>query len=133
MFGDISAWFYKALAGINIDPEQPGFKNIIIRPRPVGDLTWARAEHKSMYGTIRSSWRKKSDRFTLDVTIPANTTATVYIPARKAEDVTESGTPAAKAEAVKFLRTEDDTAVYQVGSGSYSFAAKDVKGTSAVR
>ena len=80
MFGDIGAWFYEALAGINPDPAKPGFKHIIIRPQPVGDLEWVRAWHKSPYGVIRSSWKREGGEFTLDIEIPANTTATVYMP-----------------------------------------------------
>jgi alpha-L-rhamnosidase len=124
MYGDISAWFYKALAGINLDPNSPGFKHIIIRPRPLGELRWVRAEHNSMYGLIKSSWRKSRNKFTLDVTIPANTAATVYVPAKDAESVTESGREIDRAEAVQFLRTEDGNAVFSIGSGRYRFISK---------
>ncbi len=120
-YGDISAWFYKALAGINPDPAGPGFKKIIIRPRPVGDLTWVKAEHKSMYGTIASSWRIVDGDFLLDIAIPANTTATVYVPADGAKSVTESGRGAAKSLGLRFLRTEDRKTVFEVGSGHYRF------------
>lgn len=80
MFGDIGAWFYEALAGINPDPAKPGFKHIIIRPRPVGDLKWVSAWHRSPYGVIRSSWKREEGKFLLDIEIPANTTATIYLP-----------------------------------------------------
>ena len=80
MFGDISAWFYKALAGINLDPAAPGFKHIIIKPHLVGDLTSAKASYDSVRGRIVSDWKIKDGRFDLTVTIPANTTATVYVP-----------------------------------------------------
>jgi alpha-L-rhamnosidase len=121
MFGDVGAWFYKALAGINPDPEHPGFKHTIIRPQPVGDLRWASAEHHSMYGTIRSSWKKEHGRFTLRVEIPVNTDATVHIPATGPETVQESNRLASKAEGVRFLRVEDGHCVYAVDSGKYSF------------
>ena len=124
MFGDISAWFYRALAGINPDPKGVGFKRIIIRPRPLGDLKWARAEHNSMYGRIESSWRRQGSKFMLDVTIPANTTATVYVPARDAGSVTEGGREAGRAKQVEFLRTEPGNAVFAVGSGRYRFASR---------
>ncbi|MEI8374560.1 MAG: glycoside hydrolase family 78 protein [Planctomycetota bacterium] len=123
MFGDISAWFYKALAGINLDPDQPAFKHIIIRPRPTGDLKWVKARYQSVYGPIEVAWKRSSDSFSLDITVPVNTTATVYVPAKEAAGVTEGGKPAEKASNVKFLRLEEGAAVYEVGSGSYSFVS----------
>ena len=123
-FGSIGAWFYKALAGINIDPERPGFKHIIIRPWPVGDLTWAQAEHESMYGMIASSWRIADGKFSLDVTIPTNTTATVYVPTENPDSVQEGGVPASKAEAVQLLRIEDSNVLFEVDSGRYRFVSK---------
>ena len=123
MFGDVSAWFYDALAGINPDPECPGFKRIIIRPHPVGDLEWVRAEHVSMYGPIRSRWARRGGRFELTVEIPANTTAAVYVPAASGGGVTEGGSPADRARGVRFVRIEDGCAVYEVGSGRYQFAS----------
>jgi len=124
MFGDISAWFYQALAGINVDPQRPAFKHIVIRPRPVGDLKWVRAEHQSIFGPIRVAWTKENGQFTLKLTVPVNTTATVYVPAASAEAVSEGGKPAAQATGVKFLRTEEGAAVFTVGSGHYVFVAK---------
>ncbi|NLN17833.1 MAG: family 78 glycoside hydrolase catalytic domain [Firmicutes bacterium] len=123
MFGDIGAWFYKALAGINPDPESPGFKHTIIRPHPVDDLEWVSAEHHTMYGTIVSSWKKQGDDFTLRIRIPVNTTATVWIPSTNPDSVLESGRPATEAEGVRFLHTEDGYCLYAVGSGEYFFSA----------
>ena len=121
MFGDIDAWFYKNIAGINYDPENPGFKNVIIRPRPTGDLKWAKAQHCSPYGLIKTGWKIGDNKFYLDVTIPPNSTATVYIPADKIEDITESGKKLSVAECVKFAKTENHTAILNVDSGSYEF------------
>ncbi|MFC1552558.1 glycoside hydrolase family 78 protein [Candidatus Latescibacterota bacterium] len=123
MFGEIDAWFYKSLAGINPEPVNPGFKNIIIRPLPLGDLTWVKAEHNSGYGPIKSSWRRENGTFTLDVTIPPNTTAEVYIPTDSANDITESGKPAEKAEGVTFRGIENGAAVFETGSGTYHFVS----------
>lgn len=121
MFGDVSAWFYRALAGIR--PAAPGFKQVRIQPQVAGNLTWVRATYDSVHGRIRSAWKEEDGRFTLDVTIPANTTATVYIPAGADADVTEGGKPASRAEGVRFLRMEEGSAVYEVGSGTYGFSA----------
>ena len=124
MFGDISAWFYECLAGIRPDPAQPGFKHIIIKPQPVGDLTWVKAFYDSPYGRIVSEWKRKAGKLSLDVTIPANTTATIFMPAQAAAAVTEGGQPAGKAAAVKFLRLENGAAVYEVESGTYHFSVR---------
>jgi len=123
-FGSMGEWLYEAVAGINIDPEKPGFKHIIIRPHPGGGLTFARAGYESVYGRITSHWRRKGDALELEVTIPANTTATVYVPAGDAGLVTESGRPTGRAEEVTFLRMEDGAAVYRVGSGRYVFRSR---------
>ena len=119
--GSVGQWFYESLAGIN--PEQPGFKRIEIRPMPVGDLTWAKGSYHSMYGPIRSEWKIEKDSFVLTVQIPANTVATVYVPAEKADFVKEGHKPASEAKGVKFLRAEKGACVYEVGAGEYLFSA----------
>ena len=121
--GAVGQWYFEALAGISPDIRQPGFQHVVIRPRPAGDLTWARAEYPSMYGVIRSAWRIEGGRFTLDLTIPANATATVYVPTREPAAVVEGGRPAAKARGVMPLRAEPHAAVFQVGAGTYRFSA----------
>ena len=124
MLGQIQEWFYHDLAGIGCDPTGPGFKKIIINPQPVGDVTWVKASYDSIRGKIVSDWKRDGDKFTLKVTIPANTTATVFVPAKSADSVTESGKPAAQANGVKFLRMENGRAVFAVASGQYEFASR---------
>jgi alpha-L-rhamnosidase len=123
MMGSVSAWFYKYLAGINVDPRGPGFKRIILRPHPVKDLNWVRAEYTSLYGVIRSSWRKENGAFLYNITVPVNTTATVYIPATHLDRVRESGRAISGSESVKWLRQDDGHVVLETGSGEYSFSA----------
>jgi alpha-L-rhamnosidase len=130
-FTSLDAWFYQGLAGIRPDTAKPGFKHIIVKPAVVGDLTWVKCHHDSPYGRIVSNWKREGQQLTMEVTIPPNTTATVYVPvaAKPGEDgpakvataVTESGQPASEATGVKFLRMESNSAVYAVGSGSYQF------------
>ncbi len=122
MFGDVSNWFIQWIAGIGLDLENPGFSHIDIHPQPVGDLTWAKASHQSPHGLILSSWRKASDGFHLDVTIPANTTATVIIPVGGA--VTEGGSPLDKVAGVVLVETGAGKTILRIGSGSYSFWSK---------
>ncbi len=119
--GDVEAWFFQSLAGINYDPEHPGFKNIVMHPRVVPGLTFAKASLDSPQGKIASSWQARKGEFDWSIVVPPNATATVYVPAQDAATVRESGKPASHAEGVKFLRMETDAAVYEVGSGSYDF------------
>ncbi|MGC9013990.1 MAG: family 78 glycoside hydrolase catalytic domain [Thermoproteota archaeon] len=121
MFGDISAWFYKALAGISPDPSQPGFKHIIIHPRLVNDLKFVNAWHKSMYGLIKVQWLTENNNFHLDITIPANSWATVYLPATDIKSITESGAHISKVEGVQILRVKKNNIMLNVKNGSYSF------------
>ena len=124
MFGSVSEWFYKALAGIQAAPYAVGFDKILIKPQPVGDLRWVRASHDSVRGKITSEWEKVDGKFKLRVTIPPNAYALVYVPAKDADDVTESGRLAAAAPGVKFVRMEHNAALFAVGSGDYEFVAQ---------
>jgi hypothetical protein len=124
MLGQITEWFYKDLAGIAPDPKGPGFKKILIQPTPVGDLKWVEASYDSMHGAISVRWEREGGKFKLKATIPANTTATVFVPAKSPGDVMESGSPARESKDVKFLRQESNRAVFAVGSGNYLFESK---------
>lgn len=119
--GAVGEWMYRVILGINPDQREVGYKHVVIKPLPGGGLTFARGEYDSIRGKIAVAWRQESSRFHLDVTIPANVTATVCIPAKDATTVTESGHPAGQTPGVKFLRMEGNCAVYEVGSGEYSF------------
>ena len=121
---DLDFWFYRDLAGIGYDPEQPGFKHIIFRPQPVGDLAFVEASCKTVRGTIASHWKIENGAFHWDITIPANTTATVYLPAEDADSTTESGNPLHEAEGVNVTGICGNRLVLKVESGRYSFVAK---------
>jgi hypothetical protein len=121
MLGHITEWFYAGLAGIQADPAAPGWKKFIIKPAVVGDLTWVKAHYDSPYGRIVSNWKLEAGKLTMDVTVPPNTTATIFVTAKDAASVTESGKPATKAVGLKFLRMENNAAVYAIGSGTYQF------------
>jgi alpha-L-rhamnosidase len=125
LVGDLVTWFYECLAGIMPDPVRPGFKHIIMKPRPVGDLKFLKATHRSPYGLIVSHWKRVGDTFDWQVSITPNTTATVHVPAKDAIGVTESGQPADQAEGVKFLKMENGGAVYEVGAGTYRFRSNN--------
>jgi alpha-L-rhamnosidase len=119
--GDLAVWMYEYLAGIRADPENPGFKHAIIHPYPAGDLTFVTGTHKTMYGALNSSWKRDKGQFTLEIAVPANTTATVWVPAKDAASVTESGRKPAEVKGVKFVRSEAGSAVFEVESGVYTF------------
>jgi alpha-L-rhamnosidase len=123
MLGQIVEWFYKHLIGIDFDQSAPGFKHIVIRPTPVGDLKSARASFTSVRGRIACEWSREGKRFTTKVTIPANTTATVYVPAHEEASVREGDQLASEAHAVKFVRQDGDRAVFELGSGTFSFTS----------
>ncbi len=121
LLGDLIVWFYEDLAGIKSDPQYPGFKHIIMKPEPVAGLTFVEASYHSQHGKISSQWNIKNNEFYWDISIPANTTATVFIPAVSEKVVYESGSIAAKSNGVTFIRMEGSSAVYKIISGSYSF------------
>ncbi len=121
LVGDLVVWLYQDLAGIRSDPAQPGFKNILMKPVPVGDLTSIKASHQSPYGRIESEWHKDGTTFHWHVTVPPNSTATVFVPAISPDKVTEGGQPTTASSGVKLLRTEPGRMVYQLGSGTYEF------------
>lgn len=122
MLGQINEWFFHDLAGIASDPSTPGFKKIVIQPAVIGGLTWVKGRYDSVRGPITTEWRREGGRLTLDLTIPPNTTATVFVPAQRAEDVTEGGIAASTSPHVRFLRQEKGSAAFEIASGKYQFS-----------
>ena len=116
LIGDYVVWLYEDLAGIKPDPEQPAFKHIIMKPTLVGDLTLVKATHKSPYGLIASEWHRNNNKFDWQIEIPANTTATVYVPASNFDKVTTND--------LKAARFENGYSIYELGSGKYHFLAE---------
>jgi alpha-L-rhamnosidase len=125
--GYLGAWMYQALGGIAYDNEKPGFKNIIMHPEPVGDLTWVNSAFESLYGLIVSNWKCENGSFHWKVSVPPNSTATVYIPTNDAGSVTESGQNIQRNNHVKFIRMEDNAAIYEIGSGDFDFSSTYLK------
>ncbi|MFT3781358.1 MAG: family 78 glycoside hydrolase catalytic domain [Nibricoccus sp.] len=120
MLGQITEWFYRYLVGIDCDPTGPGFSKIIIKPTPVGDLTWAEATYNSVRGPIALRWDRSNGKFTLKVTIPANTTATVFVPTGTDAPAREVIGKDATFGATMLRRTWSGT-VFSIESGSYVF------------
>jgi alpha-L-rhamnosidase len=119
MLGDLLIWYYENLAGIKA--ESAAFKKIVMKPEIIGGLNSVTASYVSSYGLIKSSYTKINKQFNWDLTIPPNTTAVVYIPATTKENVTEK---LGGIKELKFIKMEKDRAVYELGSGNYSFLVK---------
>ncbi|HEY6082043.1 MAG TPA: alpha-L-rhamnosidase C-terminal domain-containing protein, partial [Chitinophagaceae bacterium] len=119
MFGSVNEWFYRSLLGINAGA--PGFEKIIIKPQPADGLVYAKGSYLSVRGPIVSNWRINGQRFRLEVEIPANTTAEIWVPISKDGHITESGRPIAQVSGLKLLKTENNYAVVETGSGKYYF------------
>jgi len=120
--GSCGEYLFGHVGGIR--PASPGFKTILIEPAIQDGLTWARTHYDCIYGRIATFWQLKGRRLELEVVVPANTTATICVPAKDAVGVTESGRPAAEADGVRFVRQEKDTVLFEVGSGTYHFASQ---------
>ena len=123
LIGDLDLWLHEYLGGIRPDPEAPGFKKILIKPEVVKGLTWVKDGYDSVRGHVSSEWRYSAGKFDLRVTIPANTTATVYLPAKDLQSVTEDGKDLTHVAGVKSATITSDCAVLQIGSGDYHFAS----------
>lgn len=123
MFGSVSEWFYKALAGIQPAPDAVGFNKIIIAPQPVGDLQWVKAAYESVHGRIVSEWSKSAGQFRLHVRIPVGSTATVWLPAKNSAGIAESGQSIERRPEIQFQRMNGGKAVFSIPSGDYHFTS----------
>ena len=123
-YGVVGEWMYGYMAGIMADPEQPGFKHVILQPTPdaSGRMTSAAAAYDSPYGRIESAWKADGETRRYDCAVPANTTATLYLPAVEGMTLYEGKVPAKEAEGVRYVRQADGREVYELVSGRYSFS-----------
>ena len=119
----IDKWFYNVLAGINPEELYPGFKNFIIKPYiPEHDLDWVDATVHTLYGEINSSWKKNKDGITFEITVPANTSAKVFLPLRPGEDkIYEGGKPVSRARGIDIIDYTEGKAIFRLDPGSYHF------------
>ena len=120
--GSCGEWLYDTVAGIGWDPAAPGYKHLVIRPRPGGGLTMAKAGLKTVYGQVGSAWTLADGRFNYELTVPANTTATVTLPAADASTVTADGKPLTELSDAKLTAPQEGDVTFTLGSGSYQFA-----------
>lgn len=120
MFGSVTAWFYQGLGGINPDVKNPGFKHIIIKPNIIKGLDFVNSTYPSMYGDIISNWKYNSGNFELNVTVPPNTTASVFIPGNNVDEIIIDN------KNIEFIEQEDNLFQYEVPSGQYTFISKSI-------
>ncbi len=119
--GNFEAWCYQTLAGINYDPEHPGFKHIVFKPAIVGDLEWTRASHICPYGKIESDWKAQDGRLKWRIVVPPNTTATAYIPTTNVGSLRESEPALTESPGVESAEHSVGQVVVELTSGTYLF------------
>jgi len=116
-YGAIGKWMYQVVAGIGIDENNPGYKHIIVNPRPGGGLSSAKATHQSLYGEIASGWELDGEKLTMKVEIPANTTASIHIPGdTSGVEINSSGLIGSGMD----YKEVNGKTVLSAGSGSYT-------------
>jgi alpha-L-rhamnosidase len=122
-YGAVGDWMYRVMAGIEIDQAAPGYRHILIQPRPGGKTTKVGARHDTPYGTVASAWTLEGGRFELAVQVPPNTRATIRLPRATLTSTTEGGQPIESAKDLVARRQDKDDVVVEVGSGEYRFAS----------
>lgn len=120
MFGVISEWFFRHLAGIRPSEDAIGYNRIIIQPKLTG-LSAAKATYQSMLGKIKSDWHIRDGIFYLNVSIPVNANAEIHIPSDDLLSIKENGKTIEKANGINDIQKIDDSVQLLVGSGTYHF------------
>jgi alpha-L-rhamnosidase len=123
-YGSVGAWLYQTVAGIDMDPNQPGYKQVILRPRPGGGFTYARASYESPYGLIVSDWRWEDGAFIWRVRIPPNTDAIAHLPCDRDAEIFEGNRPVGDVEGVQLIARTDAEARLSLLSGDYQFSTR---------
>lgn len=123
-YGAVGKWMYGSIAGIDVDPEKPGYKNIIMKPHIPKELKFVKSNYNSIYGLILADWTKDNDIFVYKIEIPANTTADVYLPTDSKDKITESGSSLDKINDIEVIKTESGRTLLHIGSGKYNFQIK---------
>jgi alpha-L-rhamnosidase len=124
MFGGGIVWFYRKLAGMNADPDYPGYRNIIFKPQPVNEVSFASYANQTPFGHASIRWEKNNGKFTMVINVPVGSTATVFFPASDKSGLTESGKTIEDGKYISFLGMENGYAHLKVASGKYVFVSK---------
>lgn len=124
MFGGGLVWYYRKLAGMQADRDNPGYRHIIFRPQPIADLTWVKYSNQTVYGEAGIHWSIQGENLSMQVDVPVGSVATVFVPLMKGGNIAESGLPVAESADVKFLKEEEGYRVFSVPSGKYLFTSR---------
>ena len=124
-YGAIGDWMYRVMVGLDTYEDGPGYKHIKIQPHIGGGFTNASASLDTYYGRLSNSWKLENGNLQMDVEIPANTLATVYIPAANADAVKEGGEMLSSRNIMQIVHSEDGYVVVTIGSGSYHFSVSN--------
>ncbi len=132
-YGAIGDWMYRVMVGLDTEEEGPGYKKITIHPHVGGNFNWVSATYQTRYGKVTSGWKTENGQLVLDADIPANTTATIWMPAATAEAITEGGKPLSQLKEIKAEAGEKGYVMLKVGSGKYRFSAPSTTGATTSR
>jgi len=124
MFGGGLTWFYRNLAGMNADPDQPGYRHIIFKPQPVDALDFVSYQTNTSYGKAGIKWRNKEGQLLMEITVPVGSKATVVVPSGDINSLKESGHSINQSKGVKFVSAVKDMITLDVESGKYQFQVK---------
>ncbi len=122
LLGDLLIWYYENMAGIKSNPDTPGFKQIIMKPDFNAGLIFVNASYESIYGTIKSDWKKNKNTLEWKISIPANSSAVVYLPTANASDVKVN-----KGKVSKNYKIENNKLVLELPSGTYEINVNNIK------
>ena len=126
-YGAVGDWMYRTVAGINVDEKAPGYKNVIIQPHITDSLSFASASLQTCYGKVSSEWKKENGTIALNVEIPPNTTAVIFVPATNSNAVSESGKQIDLYNEIKPIEVKNGYVIIKTGSGKYSFVVRGKK------
>jgi len=121
MFGGGLAWFYRQLAGMQADPDQPGYKHIIFRPQPLDSLDFVTYRNNTPYGEAGITWRREGEALSVELTVPVSCHATLYLPVSESSQILEEGQEPEAVSGINYLGMEDGHAKYRLESGPYHF------------
>ena len=121
-YGAIGEWMYRVVAGLELDPAEPGYKHVLVQPQPGGGLTSAKASLATLYGEAAAGWSLANGKLTVSAVVPPNAHGSVRLPAAALADVTEGGVPVATARGVARAAQDGDDVAIEVGSGRYAFS-----------
>ena len=126
MMGSIDAWFYKYIAGIQLDDENTAFAEFQVKPLMLDSLGKGKAQIETIRGKVRSEWVKNPGLFTLKLEVPFNTTAIVFLPGNEIDVVLEGGSLLKKVDGIEYLGYKDGAHRMKVHSGNYQFVVQSL-------